>query len=271
VILDFFKPHRYLHEILYEDVEKFVVYLKKEIKPIKGKKIQGTTVNKYLALLRVIYNRAIKSKIYNGSNPVQIKFFDQITEEEPYELQEIRAILKEARLISDNPETINDRDFFTFLLLISISVRPADIFVMMKSDIRPNYILIRGRERSKTKRTRKISISPLIFQLLEKYVKGIMVIETTCRRSTAFRRQWNRVKQRLGITGKMYNCRHTFGTMIYDETKDLLVSQESMGHRETESTKRYIGTSKDSIRAASIKVQEKLLDDGKIIPLERKA
>jgi hypothetical protein len=57
--------------------------------------------------------------------------------------------------------------------------------------------------------------------------------------------------------------------MTFEEEKDLLISKELMGHSNTESTLWYAKAREDRIEKVSHRVQDKLLSDEKIIPLER--
>jgi site-specific recombinase XerD len=44
--------------------------------------------------------------------------------------------------------------------------------------------------------------------------------------------------------------RKTFGTRVYQVTKDIMVAKELLGHQSVATTQKYIGVGMDALRAA---------------------
>lgn len=55
-----------------------------------------------------------------------------------------------------------------------------------------------------------------------------------------------------GLTGKLatHSMRKTFGTRIYQVTKDIMTTKELLGHANVNTTQRYIGVGMDTLQAA---------------------
>lgn len=276
-IIQFFTPSIFLKEIKKKHVEAFVDFLKSDISPRQGGGVSDSSIKRYLNLLSVIFNTAAENGDYDGSNPVKT-VISQIEDSQPAEhyftIDELKLIFDVARNISRTGETQSDRDFYVYLVLIAIGVRPIEIFQIMKSHIQPERILIPKRTKSKTRQNRFIFLSPATYKILNGHQsEGLFLISTLQRNSNAFRNQWTRVQKTTSLTGRMYDIRHTFATVSYETERDILLVKDLMGHTRMETTRRYIGREKTRIEEASQRIQNKLLGPGQgknIIPLGKK-
>jgi site-specific recombinase XerD len=61
-----------------------------------------------------------------------------------------------------------------------------------------------------------------------------------------------RAYEKSGLTGKLatHSMRKSFGTRIYQATKDIMVTKELLGHANVNTTQKYIGVGMDALRAA---------------------
>ena len=73
---------------------------------------------------------------------------------------------------------------------------------------------------------------------------------------TITRMQAHRILKRAyedaGLTGKLatHSMRKTFGTRVYQVTKDIMTTKELLGHANVNTTQRYIGVGMDTLREA---------------------
>src|SRR3989338_804885 len=86
-VLKRFFPGKYLHEITPIEIEKFKAERVKEVSP--------ATVNRALTCLKAIFNKSIKWRKFDGSNPVkEVKFFKEENHKLNYlEVEEIRRLI----------------------------------------------------------------------------------------------------------------------------------------------------------------------------------
>jgi integrase len=54
----------------------------------------------------------------------------------------------------------------------------------------------------------------------------------------------------LGMPYSMHRCRHTFGTRLYAQTKDVLIVQDLMRHENANTTRGYVQTTRVEAVAA---------------------
>lgn len=62
----------------------------------------------------------------------------------------------------------------------------------------------------------------------------------------------NKAFRKAGLTGKLasHSMRKTFGTRVYQVTKDIMTTKELLGHANVNTTQKYIGVGMDTLRAA---------------------
>lgn len=56
--------------------------------------------------------------------------------------------------------------------------------------------------------------------------------------------------KKLNIRGSVHTLRHTFATIMYKQTKDILVVKELLGHRTVISTQIYTHVANDELKQA---------------------
>jgi len=84
---------------------------------------------------------------------------------------------------------------------------------------------------------------------------------------------------KAGLTGRLttHTMRKTGGTWLYEATGDLLLTQEALGHRSPETTRRYVPLNRQRMRVAmesffaddSDKITVLSPSDKKVIPIQR--
>ncbi len=152
----------------------------------------------------------------------------------------------------------SDRDALLFLYGIYSGFRISDILPMRVRDVKGKEVfVVREQKRGKL---RNIPIHKNLKRELDKYVRERKDYEVLfkSRKGTnkpITRQQAYRIlndagkKFGLALVGT-HTMRKTFGYHLYQQTKDIVLVQEVLGHSSPEITKRYIGLTQQSINDA---------------------
>jgi integrase len=200
IIIKFFGAGTLLKDIKPSGIEEFKGYLK------RNRGISGTTVNRYLALLKSAINLLVKDGDYDGRNPVSyVKYFQESQRNEYYKMDQIQEILNYARGVSENATSPSQFYFHPFLMVAYYTgMRAGEIFNLRWDDLKNDRLIIR---KSKTGQAREIPLSGGLYKLLMDLPReSVFVINTGQRRSDAFRLQWLRLKKALKINGVIIPC-----------------------------------------------------------------
>jgi len=233
VILKYFGPGTPVKDIKPSRIEEFKGYLK------RSRGISGTTVNRYLAMLKSIINLLIKDGDYDGRNPVSnVKYYQEARRNEYYTPDQIQEILEYARNISENAASPSQFYFFPFLMIAAYTgMRAGEIFNLRWDDIKEDSLLVR---KSKTGKQRILPIHEVLNKLLMGLPReSVFVINTIQRRSDAFRLQWLRLKKALKINGEMYTLRHSFASNLLHRGADVQTVSSLLGHANLSTTAVY--------------------------------
>ncbi len=233
IILKFFGAGILVKDIKPSRIEELKGYLK------RSRSISGTTVNRYLALLKSAINLLIKDGDYDGRNPVSnVKYYQEARRSEYYTPDQIQEILEYARGISENATSPSQLYFFPFLMIAAYTgMRAGEIFNLRWDDIKEDSLIIR---KSKTGKERLVPIHKILYQLLMSLPRdSVFIINTTQRRSEAFRLQWLKLKKALKIDGVMYTLRHSFASNLLHSGADVQTVSSLLGHANLSTTAVY--------------------------------
>jgi integrase len=64
--------------------------------------------------------------------------------------------------------------------------------------------------------------------------------------------------EKLGLDKRWHDLRHTFGTRLYQETKDIHLVQRAMNHADVNTTQRYVHTDLSDVQEAMEKMHNKV-------------
>lgn len=219
--------HKYLHEIKGTEIEQFKVERRKEVKP--------SSVNRALACLKNLYNRAIDWGDFEGANPVQkIKPFKEDNHRTRYlSKEEIK------QLIPHCTDVIGK----AVLIGLNCGLRRGEILNLKWTDIdfheRNIYIL-----QSKSGKKRIIPINDFLLDVLISIPKNpygpYVICHDDGKRFCDIRKAFKRILKKAGIEGfRFHDLRHSFASQLVMNGVDLTTVRELLGHADTRTTLRY--------------------------------
>ena len=207
----------FLHEINAKNIEEFKAKRIKEVSP--------ATVNRQLAVLKSMFNRAKDWEMYQGDNPVcKVRFFKENNERLEYlRDDEIKKMIE----VSE--------DYFRPILVIAINtgMRLGEILALKWNDIdfQTDTIYIREAKNGKGRGERR-------FDLRKPFAKAL---------------------KEAGITRhfRFHDLRHTFASHLAMKEIGLNTIRELLGHETLEMTMRYSHLSPEHNRYAVSVLEDK--------------
>lgn len=204
----------------------------------------GSTVNRYMALLRKMFNLAIEDG-YMDHNPVKgVKFYSEA------DTIRDRVLLEseEMRLFEECSEHLRP----IILMALHSGMRQGELLNLKWSNVDLTRRLIKV-EKTKSKKARFVPINSVLFNELERlkveYRKGVLVFPFRSIR-TAF----ENARRRAGIKDfTFHDLRRTFGTRLLERGVDIVTIKKLYGHSSASVTERYLHPSdKISKRAVEL-------------------
>ncbi|MDD5431664.1 MAG: site-specific integrase [Candidatus Omnitrophica bacterium] len=227
-----------LHEITPLLVERFKVERVKEVKP--------ATVNRALARLKSIFNKAIAWGKFNGVNPVNsVKFFPEDNQRTRY--LEKEEIIKFFEYCSGNIKPI-------VIVALNTGMRKGEILNLKWHDIdfkRDIIYLLKTKNNSK----REIPMNEAAKTALIKVKKHVDSPYIFCgkdgRPLQNIRKSFFTALEKAGIINfRFHDLRHTFASQLVMSGVDLNTVRELLGHKSLEMTLRYSHLSPDHKKRA---------------------
>jgi integrase len=249
--------------------------LKKDLKRKRIKKwrtevlMADATVKHCLVLVRQIFNRAKKWKLFEGENPVS----ETIDADRKFlkieDNKRLRILsFKEAEILLNEIKNVSQQTHDICLVSFQTGMRMGEIFNLKWQDVDRVHGVMHIRN-PKNNETRQAYITPKLSGML----KGLEVNKTTVADFVFVSRNgkkinqlsftFNRAVDRLGLNeGVMdrqnkfvpHSLRHTFASWLAMQGETLLTIKELMGHKDIETTMRYAHLIPDQKRAAVMKL-----------------
>jgi len=245
----------YLQNQKKTDINEYIEELK--YRNVNGKIINNSRSNIRTNLYAVkSFFEFLEDEEYITKNPFyNFKFpkLNEIIEVRPIEKSDIREIKANIRAFSKNPE----RDEAIFVIGIKTGLRASAITEINISDI--NW------EDHTIKVTEKGNVTRLVYfgeNTETALIKWLDVRKETPNCDALFinnRGQRinysiiNRMLKKYGLGNVPHNLRKTYGTNLYDESGDIYLTAEGLGHKNIQNTKRYARVSeKKKLQAARL-------------------
>jgi len=217
---------KYLHEITPFEVDKYRRELSKEVQP--------ATVNRGLALLKSMFNRAIAWDKYHDINPVKgIKF----AKEQP----RLRFLEKEEipKLLAFSPSYLKP----ILITALHTGMRKSEILNLKwyNVDIKREVITLFD---TKNDESREVPINDEVMQVFLQTRKHLESPYVFCKPNGKpfqdVRGSFVTACQKAGITDfRFHDLRHTFGSQMRMCGVDIMTIAEILGHKSTRMTERY--------------------------------
>jgi len=213
-------------------VENYILHRKKAVTP-KGNHPAPATINRELACLRTIYNRAIRnSKLEN--NPMKhIKLLKENNKRD-------RIVSKEelAELLKESPEHLKP----IIIAAHETGMRAGEIFSLTWEQVDLKNRLIKlNPEQTKTNEGRKIPISSLLERTLSQHKRKTgPVFDYKGKSIQSVKRSFHKACKKAGIQNfRFHDFRHTFVTNMRKAGKQDRVIMAITGHKTMSMLTRY--------------------------------
>lgn len=230
--------NKYLHEVISLDIEKYKAKRLKEVK--------GSTINRELACLKSIYNKAMewgkidrnpvtKVKLFRENNG-RIRFLNQ---------QEMK------RLISTAANHLKP----IIIIAVNTGMRKSEILNLKWEDIDFNQKIITIRN-SKHGDKREVPMNSIVYDILWDLSQGksndsFLFTKPGGRRLRDIKSSFKGAVKRANIKNfRFHDLRHTFASHLVMQGSDFKTVQELMGHKTIQMTLRYSHLSPDHKRKA---------------------
>lgn len=231
----FFKG-KILSKISARDIEDY--------KQKRLEKVKPPTINRELAILKHMFNLAIKWK-YVNENPVrEVEFFQE------RELA-IRTLKKDEaqRLI----EASNGNLKPLIIVALNTGMRRGELLKLKWNDLDFDNHFIYIKE-TKTARVRKVPMSQMVEKALksiEKKCDHVFQSRKTKKGQKSIRGRWRTACDKIGIQDfRFHDLRHTAATWMVAAGIDLVTVKEILGHTNIKTTMRYAHPTPENKRKA---------------------
>ena len=194
----------------------------------------GATVNRDLALLKTMYNRALQWKFFQGENPVRgVTFFSERQKERILDDDEARRLV-EASTKSLRPVVI---------VALNTGMRISEILSLRWGNVNfPRRFLF--IERSKNGRSRKVPMNSDVLRTLAGLRRNgeefVFAKERSSGPLRSVRTAFLNALEKAKLSNvRFHDLRHTFATNLVMNGVDLVTVKEILGHSEIAMTVRY--------------------------------
>lgn len=238
-----------LSDIKLERVEEYIAVRRGELSRRK-KEPSGATINRELALLRTMLNKAVDWD-YIPANPVRWRRVTKLREDgrERYMTLDERARLLQA--IDESPAHL--RAFV--VLAINTGMRSGEILGLKWANINLNDGIITlertMRKSGKVLRTPINQAAREVLEALPRVSEYVLCDPATGTRIKSVIRSWKTACRRAEIVGlRIHDLRHTFATMLNIKGFDIPTISTLLGHSSVLMTSKYITPISDSMKRA---------------------
>lgn len=235
--------------VFLEDITSYhIEQLKADLKTWKVTKertLSNTTVNRYLQILKRMFNKAIEWEVYDKPNPVRgIRFYRENRRSRALSDGQIQKIIHETYLISKKPKSRLQVFFYDLVLLaINTGLRRSEALNLKWKHVYEDEIDVMGKGN-------KLRSVPLNFHARE-------IINRQARRSEyifdipsrdqpgLFRRTIDTIRKRTDIKFTFHDFRHYFATKLVEKGVDFITIAEILGHSKTTVSLGYTHTDRE--------------------------
>ncbi|NIM59224.1 MAG: tyrosine-type recombinase/integrase [Candidatus Aminicenantes bacterium] len=234
VLCDYFK-NTDLREITPLAIERF----RNERRLLKKGNSKSST-NRYVALLKTMFNVAIKEG-YAEENPAErVKLYS----EKDTLCETILTKEEERRLLRECSERLKP----VVLTALNTGMRRSEILGIRWCcvDLKRRVIKV---EKTKSGKARLIPINDLLFRELQRMKSENEKAELVFPYQSV-RKAFEKARRRAGLKIRFHDLRHTFASRLVANGADIETVRELLGHQSITTTQRYTHSNDDRKRAA---------------------
>jgi integrase len=232
-------------------VEQFRAWVMDKPVGQTDRRVGRATANRYLALLRTIFNKAVDWGMFSGPNPVsRVKFYREGKKVRPLTEAEIRAILEAA-------DTLAARKYATplqreapavFRFVLNTGLRRSEALCLRWTDVGDDALTVRGKGG-------KVRSVPLNFQsraiLAARAREGQFVFDVPGRTSPSLlRRITATISAKAGVPFHIHLLRHAFASRLLASGVDIVTIGDLLGHSAAMTTLLYSHSNTGLMRRA---------------------
>jgi integrase len=243
-----------LTEITREDVEDFQASM-------AGEGLKPGSVNRYMALVKYIFNLAERWEVINKSPARGISRLADNNRKERYLTKEETARL--LAVLKDWPNRTM-ADLITFLMLTGARKSEATHALWENINLQTGVWTV---PLSKSGKPRYIPLSKAAIDLLERRrVNGgryVFPSPGTGKPLVHTYFGWNKIRRQAGIPDvRLHDIRHHYASLLVNHGRSLYEVQKLLGHADISTTQRYAHLSQDTLKDATEIVSLSLESDG---------
>ena len=225
-----------------------------------NKQRSSNTVLRQKAVLSSIFKYAIK-RGYINDNPAEGVSVDST----PNEVERFLDDRERDALLDACKKSTWDKMYLLVMMAITTGMRKAEILNLTWKDIDFD----KGLAKLATTKNGSRRINPIPAFALEELKKfrepgGNLIFSspTDARKPFNFRVQWNKALTRAGIKNfRFHDLRHTAASYLVMNGASLHETAELLGHKSTQTTKRYAHLSTDHKSALAERIMNKVFPD----------
>ena len=247
----------YLSGITSMHIDQFKAALKDGTLYKGDRRRSKATVNRYLQILRGMFNKAIAWGVYDKANPLKrVRFYKERSPIKPLDADEVAKVLKASREISDSHQSPLQAAWFDLVTLaLNTGMRKSEILNLKWTDIKGGeFVSVVG----KGEKRRDIPLNNKAREIIERQVRrGVFVFNIPNRyQHDLLRRTVAQVRKRTGVERfRFHLLRHYFSTSLLQRGVDIVTISDILGHSKMSTSLIYSHTNFDRKRVAVERIE----------------
>lgn len=217
---------------------------------VDGTPKQASTVNRTKSVIRAFFRWCQQTGLIERNPAAHVRLAVTVTPVTPHMTR--AELARFLRMMRGSRHPLAPRDYALFATLAHTGIRLSDVIRLRASDVDlfHRQLLLR---RTKGGRCEPRHLPARLRLILSRYIRsrsqrgvnnGAALFVTRhgrrlSPRGVQYRFAFWLRRARIQKPVSVHSLRHTFGTLLYQTTKDLLLVSRALGHRDVKSTLRY--------------------------------
>lgn len=250
-----------LEEISPHAVERLRAWVLDKRIGATDKRVGRASANRYLALLRVMFNKASDWGDYAGPNPVsRVKFYREGAKIRPLSWSEVEAMLKAVDTMAARKHAtpLQREAPRLFRLILNTGLRRSEALGLKWADIGDNALSVRG----KGGKVRSVPLNIQAREALRAATRRTEYVFDVPGRSSPslMRRLTERIAAAIGRPFHLHLLRHKFASDLLAAGVDVVTISQLLGHSAYMTTLLYAHTNPALMREAVTKLVTRQTD-----------